>query len=396
MHYLELGGAEISLIGLLNAIDYTQYQVDLFLYSHQGELMSSIPSEVNLLPEIPAYSMYERSLKEVINKGYFGIAIGRLVAKFRYKLYCWRKHPKEVSAVFSYIMKQVEPFLPTLNYLGKYDLAISFLMPHNVVLHKVNAQKKIAWIHTDYSRIDVDAKLELPIWSGYDYIASISPDVTRTFLSVFPTLSTKIVLIENILSSKYVIGRADLLPEELVRKEMPQRCGCTNILSVGRYYLPKRFEFVPSIVKYMREVLHERVFWYIIGYGIMEQEIRQAIVEAGMQDYVILLGKKSNPYPYMKACDIYCQPSLFEGNSVTVREAQMLGKMVVTTDYPTAQSQIKNGEDGVIVPMDVEESAKAIVDVIRSQRLRQHVMAYNRMHDHGNESVVEKIYQLLK
>ena len=50
MHYMEIGGAEISLIGLLQAMDYSKYDVDLFIHSHQGELMQFIPKEVNLLP----------------------------------------------------------------------------------------------------------------------------------------------------------------------------------------------------------------------------------------------------------------------------------------------------------------------------------------------------------
>ena len=68
MHYMELGGAEISLIGLLQAVDYTKYDVDLFIYSHQGELMKFIPKEVNLLAENPAYSMIEKPVKEVLKR----------------------------------------------------------------------------------------------------------------------------------------------------------------------------------------------------------------------------------------------------------------------------------------------------------------------------------------
>ena len=214
MHYLELGGAEMSLIGLLNAIDFSRYDVDLFLYSHQGDLMSAIPIDVNLLPEIRAYSMYECPLMNVLKSGFVGIAFGRIKAKFNYWCYCKYKHPKDLSAVFSYTMKAVEPYLPSLKSLGEYDLAISFLTPHNVVLNKVMAKHKVAWIHTDYSRIDVNAEMELPIWGGYDYIASISSDVTRNFLNVFPSLASKIVEIENILSPAFVRKRADMADVE--------------------------------------------------------------------------------------------------------------------------------------------------------------------------------------
>lgn len=395
MHYLELGGAEISLIGLLDTIDKEKYDVDLFLYSHQGELMEFIPEGVNLLPENPSYSMYERPLQEVVKNGFFGIAFARLVACYKYKQYCKRTRPNDLQAVFAYVMKEVEPHLPSLDYLGEYDLAISFLMPHNVVLNKVRAKKKICWIHTDYSKIDTDVELELPVWSGFDHIASISEEVTTKFLENFPSLSSKIIEINNILSPDFVRKRASLIPQDEIRSEMKISEGQVSLLSVGRYFTPKRFEFIPEIVRCLREELGMNVRWYIIGYGVMEQDIKAAITKAGMEDYVILLGKKSNPYPYMLACDIYAQPSLYEGNSVTVREAQMLCKPVVVTNYPTANSQIQNGVDGVIVPMDIKESAEGIAEMIQDITRQKQIVEYLKTHDYGNVSEVEKIYNLI-
>ena len=114
-----------------------------------------------------------------------------------------------------------------------------------------------------------------------------------------------------------------------------------------------------------------------------------------MEDYVIILGKRSNPYPYIKACDIYAQPSRYEGKSVTVREAQMLCKPVVVTNYTTAPSQIQDGIDGRIVPMDNEGCAKGITYFILDKELRQRVVNFLQMHDYGNEKEIEKLYKLI-
>ncbi len=75
IHYLELGGAERSLIGLLEALDYSRVDVDLFVYNHRGELMGMIPPQVHLLPEIPEYAQIERPLKEVFRDGYWRIVL---------------------------------------------------------------------------------------------------------------------------------------------------------------------------------------------------------------------------------------------------------------------------------------------------------------------------------
>ena len=237
----------------------------------------------------------------------------------------------------------------------------------------------------------VDAEEELKVWQKYDYVASISSDVTNTFLQVFPSLSQRIVEIENILSPAFVRKRAEL---QNVDKEIRQE-GAITLLSVGRFSDAKNYDNVPYICKYLIDKAQQNIKWYIIGYGGDEPLIRQKIKEAGMEEHVILLGKRSNPYPYIKACDIYVQPSRYEGKSVTVREAQMLCKPVVVTNYPTAPSQIRSGIDGVIVPMDNEGCAHSLAEVICDKPLQERIITYLKTHDYGNESEVEKIYKLI-
>lgn len=393
IHYLEIGGAEMSLIGLLQALDYTRYAVDLFVYGHRGELMQFIPKEVNLLPEIPAYAAIEKPMTQCLRQGQWGVLFGRLKARMQYCAYCRRTHPKDGAAILQYIFNAVEPFLPSLHRLGTYDLAISFLTPHNIVLHKVSARRKAAWIHTDYTHIDVNAPLELPVWSGFDHIVSISPSVRASFLKVFPSLESRIVEIENILSPAFVRRRAAMIPREAVEREMPRRPGTVNILSVGRFSDAKNYDNVPDICRRII-ALGQPVVWYIIGYGGDEALVRRKIAEAGMERQVVLLGKRANPYPYIQACDIYAQPSRYEGKSVTVREAQMLCKPVVVTDYATARSQVSDGVDGCIVPMDNAGCAGGIFDFVKNQPLQSRITDYLATHDYGNEQEARKVERL--
>ena len=394
IHYLELGGAEISLIGLLQSLDYSKYDVDLFVYSHRGELMEFIPKEVNLLPEINEYAQIERPLKDVLKDGYWKIAFARLKAKWQFRRYVRRKHPNDGSAVLQYVFSSVSPCLPSLDYLGEYDLAISFLTPHNIVLEKVKARKKAAWIHTDYSRIDVNTDMELPVWSEFDHIVSISPDVTKAFVGRFPSLGPKIIEIENILSHEFVRKRAELVSEEEVSREMKKEDGVTTLLSVGRFCEAKNYDNVPDICRRIIEAGCP-VKWYLIGYGGDEPLIRRKITEAGMENNVVILGKKANPYPYIKACDIYVQPSRYEGKSVTVREAQILCKPVVITDYATARSQVRDGVDGVIVPIDNEGCAKGIVNLINDLAMQEKLVRYSEDYNYGNEADAVKLEKLM-
>lgn len=168
-----------------------------------------------------------------------------------------------------------------------------------------------------------------------------------------------------------------------------------RLLSIGRFCEAKNFDNVPDITHRIIEAGILDLKWFIIGFGNQEELIREKINEAGMENHVILLGRKENPYPYIKACDIYVQPSRYEGKSVTVREAQMLGKPVIVTNYPTAPSQIRHGFDGLIVPMDNEGCAKGIAEAINNPGLL-HLLSQNcRNSDFGNVSEVNKIYRLL-
>ena len=228
------------------------------------------------------------------------------------------------------------------------------------------------------------------MWGGYNYIASISDDVTQSFIKVFPSLKDKVIYLENIIPKELIIQKSR---EICVRNEYT---GTINILSIGRFCEAKNYDNVPDIARRMITLGIKDLKWYIIGYGGSEDLIRQRIAEAGMEEHVILLGKKENPYPYIKACDIYVQPSRYEGKSITVREAQILCKPVAVTNYPTASSQINDGVDGVIVPLDNEGCARGLADFIADTARQQRVIEYLRTHDYANTSEVEKIYSLLK
>ena len=367
MHYLEIGGAESALIGLLQSLDPGKVDVDLFLNEHRGEMMRYIPEWVNLLPTKNSYSMIERPMIEAVKKFQFGIVVGRLLAKVRFTVYNKKRQPKDKSAIFGYVGKYVNPFLPFLKKLGKYDLAISFLTPHNIVLRKIEARKKICWIHTDYSSVDINVDLELPVWSGYDNIVSISPAVTESFVNRFPSLAPKIIEIENLLPEVVISERAkEFLPEEYKKES-----SVLNLLTIGRYCEAKNIDSVPEIARRLLDkgiVLH----WFVIGYGDESEleKIKEAIKKNKMEEHVILLGKKENPYPYIKACDWYVQPSRYEGKSIAVREAQLLGKPVIITNYPTAKSQVNHGVDGMIVPLETASCADAMAGILKDNDLK--------------------------
>lgn len=380
MHYMELGGAESALLGLLQSIDPQRTDVDVFVHDHRGPLMQYIPADkVRLLPEVGAYSMLERPLFETVRKGHPLVALARVLGKIEARL----TRGNEIVTQQHWTAK----VLPMISR-EVYDVAISFVTPHYIGVECVRAKKKVGWIHTDYTCIQVNRARELKMWQKLDTIVSISSDVTSTFLQVFPSLTGRVVEIENILNTDFIRRRS----EELIPNKVLQAAEGVTLLSIGRICEAKNYDNVPYITARMKE-LGVKFHWFIIGPGD-HTAIDQTIHETGTDDYITFLGPRDNPYPYIKACDIYVQPSRYEGKSVTVREAQILCKPVVITNYPTAPSQVKDGVDGVIVPLDNSGCAEGLARFIRDTLLQSQLTDYLRCHDYGNLCEVEKIYTL--
>ena len=351
--------------------------------------MNDIPKEVNLLPEIPSYSCLTKPIKEIAQQGHFLIALGRMWAKRKSSRFVKKTKVRNSIALFQYVADSTTPFLPSLKKFGKYDLAISYLIPHNIVRDKVDSKRKWAWIHTDYSYVNIDVEDEYPVWSTFDRIAAVSNDVADSFLGKFPSLKEKVFVFENILSESSVREKAQQSEGEADLEQMNSFEGL-RLCSVGRFSYPKAFDRAVEICKYLvKDGI--KCHWYIIGYGGDEHLIREAIKRHGMKKHFIILGKKANPYPYINACDIYVQPSRYEGKAVTVREAQILGKPVVITDYATAKSQVSNGIDGIIVPNEAKGAAEELARFIRNLSLRDTITSYLQTHHYGNEKEIEKL-----
>lgn len=391
-HAMELGGAERSLLGLLNVLDPKRYKIDLFLLRHEGELLEYIPEYVHVLPKVAAYTVLARPMKDTLREGHFWLTGVRLYAKIKAARYNKKHQYKDSAVALEYSHKYIKRYMPKINPTVEYDLAISFLTPHYFVAEKVRAKKKIAWIHTDYKKVQINIPSETVMWGKYDYIASISEEVSKSFLEVCPSLRSKLILIENILPERLIKRQAMELD---VTKEMPVIEDGFRLLSIGRYCIAKNFDNVPAICSCLLKKGF-KVKWYIIGFGGDEELIRQKIAESKMEEYVILLGKKENPYPYIRACDLYVQPSRYEGKSVTVREAQMFAKPVVITAYPTSGSQLEDGVDGVVVPMDNEGCADGIAKLLNDPKKMQSLSEACRRRDYSNQKEVEKLYELLR
>ncbi|MGG0185169.1 glycosyltransferase [Bacillus rhizoplanae] len=380
---LNCGGAEKALISLLETINYSMYNVDLFLFKHEGLFFSKIPQQVNLLEEPFEYRYFDMPMKtasiECIKKGRVDIALARLCAGYIFK--SEQNRARCEQRIWKYVSK-------SLGRIDKnYDVAIGYLEKNPVYfcIDKVKAKKKIGFIHNDYGELGMDSDIDMGYFAKLDSIVTVSGECANALKERFPMYKKKVKVMYNIVSPN-MINKMSL--EKIDMKDKG-----TKIVSVGRLNYQKGFEMAIEACKELRSDGY-KITWYVIGEGEEKAHLEKMIEENDLEGKFILLGIKENPYPYIREADIYVQPSRFEGKSIAIDEAKILHKPIVVTNFSTAKDQIKNKENGIIVEMDPHAISGGIKELIDNKELRNKLIDNLSKEELGTESEIEKLYTL--
>ena len=377
------GGAEKALISLLETINYSMYNVDLFLFKHEGLFFSKIPQPVNLLEEPFEYQYFDMSMKKAIigciQKGRIDIALSRLCAGYIFK--SEKNRARCEQRTWKYISKSLK------RLDKKYDVAIGYLEKNPIYfcIDKVNAEKKIGFIHNDYDELGMDPSIDMEYFSKLDNIITVSEECANVLKQRFPMYKKKVKVMYNIVSPNMI--------NKMSLEKIDMRHKGTKIVSVGRLNYQKGFEMAIGACKELKDNGY-KITWYVVGEGEERAPLEKMIEENNLQGTFILLGIKENPYPYIREADIYVQPSRYEGKSIAIDEAKILHKPIVVTNFSTAKDQIKNEETGIIVemnPLAISEGLKKIID---NEKLKNKLTDNLSKEALGTESEIEKLYTL--
>lgn len=384
---LDAGGAEKSLINLLSQFDFQQYEIDLFLFNISGLFLNSLPKEVVVLAHTNSFKTFKKGIFKsglrylrVLN---FSLFVSRMQFFLINRIYVNKVVSEQKS--WKYIAK-------SMTVLDKqYDAAIGYLEKSSLyfVIDKVQASSKIGWIHTNYASSGMDAQFDLCYFNKLNHLITVSDECVKSLNSFFPAISNKISVIENIISPKIVKKLAQL------EKEIEFDNHYTNILTIARLSSEKGIDLAVEACLILAKCRNTKIKWYIIGDGSERANLEQKIKEYHLEDSVLLLGLKENPYPYLEQCDIYIQPSRYEGKSIAVDEAKILNKPIIVTNFSTAKDQIKNGENGLIIDMNPEIIANSIVQ-LRANKSLMEMFALNLSNEKlGTEDEVNKLLELI-
>lgn len=382
MSSLRNGGAERSLVNLLQLFDYQKYEVDLLLFQEEGIFLEQLPNEVHILHDCDIlHLLYAKG-----NNRIKGIKHPLLTFDHYWGTFWARKKTESMYASRQYRWEHYyKDRIPSIK-TKKYDVAISYLHGEQLyyLVDKVDAKRKIAWIHTDYSKLNALEEHDLKYMRQVDSVVSISNICVETLCKTFPSIKEKFCMLPNLTSSSSI--------KYLAEKEYPKEYGGDEfkIVSVGRLIHLKGFDMAVDAASILKEN-GLKFSWFILGDGELKTELNMQIKNKNVGDCVFLLGATDNPYKYMDGADILVQTSRYEGKSVVLDEAKILGKPIVVTNYDTVKDQV-NDNEGVIVNMSSEAIAAGIMKII--PRIDE-IHTYLNAHEYGNQDEIYKYYQLI-
>lgn len=386
--YLQTGGVEKSLLSLLSSLDYTKYNVDLLLFDHSGVLFKMVPSQVNILP--PLFKTYSKSL---IN------AIPELIKTNNYRLLAGKILAGALSKFTKGVGTRVrwEVYKHTLKKQPKhYDVAISYLdiFCNYYVSEMVKADKKIVYNHMDYLYSQKTGwpcpTLERKSFSKSDYIVTVAESAKESLVQFFPEYSKKMRVIHNSVSSKNI----NAMSLSNINDSFFTNSNSIKIVTVARLVEEKGVLIALEACKALVEQGCD-IQWFLIGNGILKDKLEIRKKELGLERHFYLLGEQENPYPYMRNCDIYVQPSKTEAHCVAVEEAIVLARPIVVTDIPSFKHQVKHQETGLIAQTSSEGIAAAIKELYVSKGLRDALSSNLAKSVDRNKKEVLKLCKLI-
>ena len=386
------GGAEAALIEMLKHFDASEYELSLYVLMGQGEMIHKLPEYVevknlhyddsSVLSALGKKHMTRQVIKAFFSRGsgfknffYLIKNLFVMISKRRIRAdkLLWR-----VLSDGGQVFKE------------SFDLVIAYLeggATYYAVDH-INAKKKVGFVHVDYTRAGYSRSLDKDCYLKLDKIFTVSDEVRDSFLKIYPECREKTEVFHNFIDRDKICRLAD------EGEKFTDDYKGIRILSVGRLTEQKSYEISIMAMKLLKEKgIDAR--WYVLGEGNQRTKLEGLIEKSGLKEDFLLLGVRDNPYPYMKQADIFVHASRFEGKSIAIQEAQILGCPIVVSDCSGNREQVTSYEDGILKALTPQDIFDGILELINDVNLRKKLSDNAKNISTTDESEMNKLTSLL-
>ena len=345
------GGLEHSLITMLKLLDKNKYE--MYLYTYREDLA--------LLPLVPEYVHFKNDL---LNKHYqrnpkamclWGVEAGlRIIgAKDKAELYA----SKRKEYIHKQKVNQIKKAYKNIYFDVVVGNSIGMTSEMTAVL---KAKKRFVFFR---SSVDLHHEENIELFPEYDGIIAVSQGVKDMLCSSYGNIEDKVYVLENYVDAEQIITKAN----ETLPNETDSPANKLILCTCGRFSEEKGFDLAVESANILKKKGIDFI-WYFIGDGVLRNSLEKQISEYSLDENIIITGYVDNPFPYIKMCDFYIQPSYHESYGRTIKEAIILGKPIVSTDTVGAHTLLDNTEFGEIVDISAEALAQGIITAVEKQK----------------------------
>ena len=361
------GGAESAFIQFMKKFDPKRFQLFLYVIVGQGELINRVPKHVVLLNRHYDSSdvlsvrgkrlLMEKTLMLMLRNGAVFKNFPFLIRNASVLSGDGRHHPERL------LWQVLADGCPSPGQ--HFDLGIAYLEGAATYYldRRVDADRKIAFVHTDYVRSGNDPRLDRGVYDRINKIYCVSEQTVDSFLKVYPQYAHKTEVFRNIIDMHAARRKAR-------RSSFFDKDGYTGtrIVSLGRLIRMKAVDKSIAAMRILKDAgIDAR--WYVFGEGSARPYFESLIDENDLRDCFFLPGAVENPFPYLRKADIYCQCSDYEGRSVAISEAMLMSCAVITSNHSGSAGQVHDGQDGLLIEPTPENIADAIMKLISDPEL---------------------------
>ena len=370
--HLTIGGAQKSLLAALKVLDYEKFDVTLYLRKNRTDLLSCVDERVNVIINDDK-SHYYRKPYAVLLQGLsaFWKVIGEKEKAEKY-------NNKLKNAIVNYSMEYEKKHFFSSE---KYDIAIAYVhgYPALFVAECVNAEKKYVFFHTS---VDELHEVHEKCIDKFRKIVAIHNEQKELIKEWYPFVADKIVVVENYCDKGIIEEQSKEFAVDKPENKLVL-CSC------GRFSKVKGFDIAVESAKLLKKK-NIPFLWYFVGDGPEKDDVEKLINQYGLTEDIVITGMKKNPYPYIKACDIYVQPSREESLGLTIVEAQYLNKPVVSTKTMGGNKLVKNEENGILCNISCEDVSKSVELLYQNDDLVEKIVAYLKNTDYSRDFINRK------
>ncbi|HHV12438.1 MAG TPA: glycosyltransferase [Clostridiales bacterium] len=376
---LGMGGIQKSLVNLLNEIS-DKFDITLFLFKKSGALLHEVPDNVKITEAKGCLRLLGVSQAESRQMGGFYYFL-RAILALSCKLF--NNHLIIKVLVKTQLLK--EKYDIAISYMQNSDSKLFFGGCNDFVINSTNANRKISFVHCDFSNYEGNNSHNRRAYNKFDKIALVSNSCKSSFETIMPHLTSKTVCVYNCCNYEKINKMAD---------ENPFIYGKgINLLTVARISEEKGLLRCIDIIKELNNS-GCKLFWHIIGDGVQKTELLYKIKLNALDDYVIYHGETNNPYRYMKNASALFVPSYHEAAPMVFMEAKALGLPILSTDTCSAKEMITTTHSGIVCDNTNQSIYQLLLNVCKNPQLLKinAISADNHIAVKGFYNLVDEAY----